>query len=98
MDVHSGNIAAGATNIAYDVLVPPQAIASGLTITLTIDGTNRAVTVPAGKFTGNALASGQQYIIELLITDAEVSFSGVKITYIGAVPTNPNVEFKPEEP
>lgn len=65
-----GNIAAGDTNTAYDVLVPPQSVSSGLTITLTIDNTNRAITIPATQFTNSALAAGQQYTIPLMIAGA----------------------------
>lgn len=71
-----GNIAAGDTNTAYDVLVPPQSVSSGLTITLTIDNTNRAITIPAAQFTNSALAAGQQYTIPLMITDTAVTPSG----------------------
>lgn len=74
--LNSGNIAANATNTAFDVLVPPQAVASGLTITLTIDGTDRAVTIPAAQFTSIALAAGQQYAIALKITDTAVTPGG----------------------
>lgn len=74
--LNTGNIAAGATNTAYDVLVPPQSVANGLTITLTIDGTNRAVTIPVTQFTNSALAAGQQYTIPLMITDTAVTPSG----------------------
>lgn len=74
--LNTGNIAAGATNTAYDVLVPPQSVSSGLTITLTIDNTNRAITIPATQFTSSALAAGQQYTIPLMITDTAVTPSG----------------------
>lgn len=67
-----------------DVLVPPQPVASGLTITLTIDGLNRAVTVPAAQFTSNALSAGQQYTIKLTIMDTTVILDGnVAITDYG---------------
>lgn len=59
-----------------DVLVPPQPVTSGLTITLTIDGLNRAVTIPAAQFTSNALAAGQQYTIKLTIMDTTVILDG----------------------
>lgn len=74
--LNTGNIAAGATNTAYDVLVPPQSVSSGLIITLTIDGVNRVVTIPATQFTNSALAAGQQYTIPLMITDTAVTPSG----------------------
>ena len=69
------SLAAG-TSTDCDVLVPPQPVASGLTITLTIDGLNRAVTIPAAQFTSNALAAGQQYTIKLTIMDTAVIFDG----------------------
>lgn len=90
------SIAAGGTNTAYDVLVPPQAVTSGLTVTLTVDGTVRAITIPASKFTSNALAAGQQYTIELLMIDTGVSFASVSKTDMGATPANPNIKFEPE--
>lgn len=78
--LNTGNIAANATNTAYDVLVPPQPVSGGLTITLTIDGVNRAVTVPAAQFSNN-LSAGNQYTISLTITDTAVTPSGnVSIT------------------
>lgn len=70
------SIAAGATNTDYDVIFPPQSLSSDLTITLTIDGMNRSVTVPAVNF-GGSLKAGQQYTIELLITEsATIIFNG----------------------
>lgn len=74
--LNTGNIAAGDTNTAYDVLVPPQSVVNGLTITLTIDNTNRAITIPAAQFTSSALAAGHQYTIPLMITDTAVTPSG----------------------
>ena len=77
--LNTGDITAGATNTSYDVLVPPQPVSDGLTITLTIDNVNRAVTVPAAKFSNN-LSAGAQYTIELVITDTTITMSGsVKI-------------------
>lgn len=77
---HITSIAAGATDTSCNVLVPPQAIASGLTITLTIDGADRAITIPAASFSSN-LNAGQQYTIELMITDTAISLNGnVSIT------------------
>ena len=70
-----GNIAPGATNTAYDALVPPQPVNGGLIITLPIDGTNRSVTVPAASFSDN-LSAGRQYTISLTITDVAVTLNG----------------------
>lgn len=87
--LNSGNIAANATNTAYDVLVPPQPVSGNLTITLTIDGVNRAVNIPAAQFTSNALAVGRQYTIALTITDTAVTPGGnVAITDMTADGTN----------
>lgn len=47
--LNADNIAAGATNTAYDVLVPPQPVNGGLTITLKADGKDRVVTIPPGE-------------------------------------------------
>ena len=77
--LNTGNIAANATNTAYDVLVPPQPVSGGLTITLTIDGVNRAITVPAAQFSNN-LNAGQQYTISLIITDAEIVLPASAVT------------------
>lgn len=77
----TGNIADGATNTAYDMLVPHQPVASGLTLTLTVDGTDRAVTVPASQLTSGNLNVGRQYTINLTITDTAVTITGnVSIT------------------
>lgn len=77
--LNTGNMAANATNTAYDVLVPPQPVSGGLTITLTIDGVNRAVTVPAAQFSNN-LNAGQQYTISLIITDVEIVLPASAVT------------------
>lgn len=77
--LNTGNMAVNATNTAYDVLVPPQPVSGGLTITLTIDGVNRAVTVPAAQFSNN-LNVGQQYTISLIITDAEIVLPASAVT------------------
>ena len=74
-ELNTGNIGAGETNSAYDVLVPPQPVNSGLTITLNIDGADRPVTVPALSFSSN-LNAGSQYSISLVITDTEVNLNG----------------------
>lgn len=68
-------ITAGATKSA-DLLVPPQPVGNGLTITLTLDGVNRSVTVPAGKFTSNSLAAGKIYKITLEISAAQINIDG----------------------
>lgn len=70
-----GNVAPSTTNTAYDVLVPPQEVNGGLTITLPIDGVDRAVTVPASAFANN-LDAGRQYTISLTITDVAVILNG----------------------
>ena len=95
--LNTGNIAAGATDTSYDVLVSPQPLTTGLTITLTVDVTDRSITIPADKF-GGSLRPGLEYTVELLITaGGTVTFSGVTKTDIGTTPTDPNVEFFPEE-
>lgn len=73
--LNTGNIGAGATNSAYDVLVPPQPVNSGLTITLTVDGVDRPVTIPAASFSSN-LNAGSEYSISLVLTDSEVIPNG----------------------
>lgn len=77
--LNTGNMAANTTNTAYDVLVPSQPVNGGLTITLTVDGANRAVTVPAAQFSNN-LTAGQQYTISLIITDAEIVLPASAVT------------------
>ncbi len=87
--LNTGNIAAGAINTSYDVLVPPQPVASGLTITLTIDGAKRTITIPVAQFAYNALAAEQQYTIPLMITDTAVTPNGnLAITDYVTDPTN----------
>lgn len=71
-----GNVGNGTANTAYDVLIPPQPINGGLTITLPIDGMNRSVTVPAGQFTDGKLAAGKQYTISLIIANVTVTLNG----------------------
>lgn len=67
-EVVIGPLAPGATDTdTYDVLLPPQSVGSGLTITLTIDGIRRAVTVPTSQM--SSLAAGSQYTVSLLILD-----------------------------
>lgn len=69
------SIQGDATNTACDVLVPPQSVSDGLTITLTIDGVDRAVTIPAASF-GSSLFDGQLYTIGLRITDTTITLTG----------------------
>lgn len=88
--LNSGNMAANATNTAYDVLVPPQPVSGGLTITLTIDGVNCAVTVPAAQFSNN-LNAGQQYTISLTITDTAVTPAG-NVTITDMVTDDTNIK------
>lgn len=64
------------SNTDYDVLVPPQPVSNGLTITLTIDGVDCAVTVPTARFSSGNLDPGKQYSISLVIKDSAVSISG----------------------
>lgn len=61
-------IAEGVTDSSISVLLPPQDIVAGLTITLTIDETVREVTVPYASLP--KLAMGSQYNIPLKITAA----------------------------
>lgn len=84
--LNSGNMAAGNTNYAYDVLVPPQTVSSGLKITLVVDGMERSATIPAASFSSN-LNAGSQYSISLLLTDNEVIPNG-NVTITDWVPDN----------
>ena len=71
-------IAVDKPDSSVSVLLPPQDIADGLTIALTIDGTERQITVPATEFNSNKfnmLESGKQYTIWLLIMDSEIIFT-----------------------
>jgi len=78
--LNTGNMDAGSINNAYDVLVPPQTVSSGLKITLVVDGVERSATIPATSFSNN-LNAGSQYSISLLLTDLEVIPNGnVSIT------------------
>lgn len=67
-DLDIGPLSPGATDTdTYDVLLPPQSVGSGLTITLTIDGIQRAITLPTSQV--SSLAAGSQYTVSLLILD-----------------------------
>lgn len=57
-------IASGSTE-SIDLLLPPQTIANGLTVSLKIDGEVRSVTIPQGSLPN--LASGSQYTVPLKI-------------------------------
>lgn len=72
---YNATIAAGTTDTGYDVLLPPQPLNDGLTITLTIDNKSREVTIPASKFSGN-LVQGNLYTIKLMISDTGISITG----------------------
>lgn len=76
--VSIGPLAPGAEDTGtYDVLLPPQSVGSGLTITLTIDGIRRAITLPTGQM--SSLAAGSQYTVSLLILDT------FYVTMVGSV-------------
>lgn len=63
----STTVTAGTANTACDMLVPPQLTpADGFTITLTIDGNARSVTIPKDKFE-NTLEENTQYTVHLEI-------------------------------
>ena len=66
-------IAAGATDSSVDLLLPPQALASAMVVTLTVDGTDLATTVEAVKFPGSALKSATRYSLYLTVEGAEVT-------------------------
>lgn len=74
--LNTGAIAAGTTNESFNVLLPAQDVTNGLTLTLTVDGTNRSVTVPGTKFE-NELKSGHEYIVSLQIRDTELTVPAV---------------------
>lgn len=88
--INSGNMDVGATNTSFDVLVPPQPVNNGLTITLIIDGSERAVTVPAASFSRN-LVAGQQYTISLSVTDVSVTLNG-NINITDMAPDNTDIK------
>lgn len=73
---YSTTIAEGSADSNYDVLLPPQQVESGLTVTLTIDGKVRAVTVPPSRLSAGYITAGKQYRIKLTISDAEISVTG----------------------
>lgn len=92
--LNSGNMAPGDTNNAYDVLVPPQTVSSGLKITLGVDGADRSATIPAASFSSN-LSAGSQYSISLLLTDSEVIPNG-NVTITDWVTDNTPIESESE--
>lgn len=76
--VNIGPLTPGETKTdTYDVLLPPQSVGSGLTITLTIDGIKRAITLPTSQM--SSFAAGSQYTISLLILDT------FYVTMVGSV-------------
>lgn len=68
------SIISGENDATYDVLVPPQPIEGGLTITLTIDGTDYAIIISSESFSGS-LSAGKQYTISLTITNASLTIN-----------------------
>lgn len=97
VDLNPGiaSIASGATDTTADYLLPPQSVGSGLSISLTIDGTVHSIVVPAGQFTSNSLAAGNRYSIKLAVTDASIVITGVTIssdyTNGGSASANPEI-------
>lgn len=76
--VNIGPLDPGAADTdTYDVLLPPQSVGSGLTITLTIDGIKRAITLPTSQM--SSFAAGSQYTVSLLILDT------FYVTMVGSV-------------
>lgn len=92
--LNSGGMAPGSTNNAYDVLVPPQTVSSGLKITLVVDGVERSATIPATSFSSN-LNAGSQYSISLLLTDPEVIPNG-NVTITDWVTDNTKIDSESE--
>ena len=57
-----------------DILLPPQNLAAGLRLTLTVDGAKLTTTVPPAKLA--ALQSGNFYKIKLLMADNSIGIDG----------------------
>lgn len=69
-------LSGGDTNTATDLLLPPQAIANGLYLSLTVDGASRSILVPAAQFDSASLLAGKQYVIKLAIIDPYIYLEG----------------------
>lgn len=63
------------TNEAYDMLVPPQTVTGNFTVTLTVDGMDRRVAIPASAF-GESMDSGKLYAARLIVKDVSIDIQG----------------------
>lgn len=69
-------ITVGVPDSSISDLLLPQDITGGLTIALTIDGSDRQITIPATAFgTNNKLESGNQYTISIRITAEQLELT-----------------------
>lgn len=69
-------ITVGVPDSSISDLLLPQDIIGGLTIALTIDGSERQITIPATAFgTNNKLESGNQYTISIRITAEQLELT-----------------------
>lgn len=75
-DPKIAGITVGVPDSSISDLLLPQDITGGLTIALTIDGTDRQITIPATVFgTNNKLESGNQYTISIRITAEQLELT-----------------------
>lgn len=75
-DPKIAGITVGVPDSSISDLLLPQDITGGLTIALTIDGTERQITIPATVFgTNNKLESGNQYTISIRITAEQLELT-----------------------
>lgn len=75
-DPKIAGIAVDVPDSSISDLLLPQDITGGLTIALTIDGTERQITIPATVFgTNNKLESGNQYTISIRITAEQLELT-----------------------
>lgn len=89
MPMNTNGLVAGFPDTSIDLLFPAQTLAAGagLTLTLTTDGNDYSVTVPATKL--NTLQAGVHYVVELEMAGIGMVVSGV--TTAEWVPVDSNI-------
>lgn len=92
LPVNSTGIAIGTPDTSIDQLFPAQSLAAGagLTITLTTDGKDHSVTVPAATF--NKIQAGVHYTVQLEITGVGIVVGSVTTADWAA--SNSNIDSK----
>lgn len=92
MSMNTAGLIVGTPDTSIDQLFPAQSLAAGagLTITLTTDGKDHSVTVPAATF--NKIQAGVHYTVQLEITGVGIVVSSVTTADWAA--SNSNIDSK----